>query len=163
LCEASDRLLQRIVEWRARRKNPRWPGDREDHWDLRGDQPRHIIEESGLQRRLRRAEHGQADARPLGIMGGQIVRLKIHQHTGFVGAPILREPGEIAPAAMIGPADGEAGLMDGAALGAEMGAGLSRHFLEFGRIHVQDDAARRAFPARPARDQIHKTPPFGQK
>src|SRR5258707_15840081 len=67
---ASGRLLQRIVEQRARRKKPRWPGDREDHRGVGGDQPRHIIEESLPKCGFRRAENGRADARPFGIMGG---------------------------------------------------------------------------------------------
>jgi hypothetical protein len=68
---ADDGLLQRIVQKRTCREKRRRPGDREDPGDLLSNQPRHIIEESGQKRGFRRAEHGQADARPLGIMGGR--------------------------------------------------------------------------------------------
>jgi hypothetical protein len=56
----------------------RWPGNREDHGDDQGCQPRHMIGESRPKRGFRRAEHGQADARPFGITGGgaKIARLE---------------------------------------------------------------------------------------
>jgi hypothetical protein len=101
----------------------RWPGNREDHGDDQGCQPRHMIGESRPKRGFRRAEHGQADARPFGITGGarKSPDWKIGQHPGFVGAPIFPEPGQVTPAAMI--RDGEPRLMDSAALGTELGAG----------------------------------------
>jgi hypothetical protein len=50
--------------------------------------------------------------------------------------------------------------MDGAALGAEMGAGLAGQLLEFGGVHIQDNAACRAFSAFPACNEIHEPSPF---